>query len=183
MLFISPRQQMRKGEWSAKIQHIGYAGRLGGGAVGTDLGDVCVLEFADDLAPDFFGGEELSVEFESVARTESGHDLIALGFLKEKSWLLPPGGHFDFHGLPLRDRGPSSDPFLRRASARYEGTDLQTITGMSGGPVFNLTQNALCGMTLRGGLADGRCVVYYLDAYHILRMLEATRDRRRVVMY
>jgi hypothetical protein len=183
MLVINPRQRMQKGERSAKIQKLGYAKNLGGRAVGTDLADICIIEFADDLPTNFFTGEDYVIEPGSVAASDSGHDLIALGFLKEKSRIVPPSGHFAFHGLPIRDRGTSSDPHLRRGSAHYSGIDFQAITGMSGGPVFNVNANALCGMVLRGGLRQGRCILYYIDIHHIVRLLQAVRDRTQFVIY
>jgi hypothetical protein len=77
----------------------------------------------------------------------------------------------------------TNDPLLRRASARYEGTEFQTITGMSGAPVFDLTAGALCGMVMRGTFQNGLCEVRYADIHDIVRHIEAIRTRTQRSFY
>jgi hypothetical protein len=183
-LHVTPELSPQKGLMSAKLQNLGYASHLKGGSIGTDIGDICVIEFADDLAPDFFKGSEYVITESGVARGITGHDLFAYGFLKEKSRLLPePDGLLAPCCLPVRDRGVYSDPTLRRASAGYGGAGFQSITGMSGAPVFDITANALCGMVVRGGMTENTYTILYADIYDIVRQLEAVRDRRRNISY
>ncbi len=115
-LHVTPELLPKKGLVSAKVQNLGYASALGGIAARTDLSDVCIIEFVSDIAPDFFNGNEYVITEISVARAMTGHDLFAYGFLKEKSRLLPkPDGVLAPCCLPVRDRGSSYDPVLRRA--------------------------------------------------------------------
>jgi hypothetical protein len=182
MLHITSRLQIKKGAKSAPIKNLGYASSLEGGSIGSDIDDLCVIEFADNLAPDFFGGTEYLIDESSVATSKPGHYLLAAGISKKKSRLLPDG-NIALCRLPLRDAGPTHDPLLRRAIAQYESTEFQQIAGMSGSPVFDLTANALCGMVVRGGLHKNKCEILYADIYDIVRMLEAVRDRERAVSY
>ncbi|UWU78153.1 hypothetical protein N2603_06750 [Bradyrhizobium huanghuaihaiense] len=182
MLHVSARTELRPGQLSARIKNLGFANNLGGAAVGSDLGDLCIIEFADDLAPDFFGGTAYPIENKTVGSSAAEHDLFAIGISKDRSRLLPDG-NFALCMLPLRDRGPTSDTLLRRASARYGEADFETITGMSGAPVFNLTKQVLCGMVMRGGFRDGLCEVRYLDVWHIIQLIHAIHVRALGAFY
>jgi hypothetical protein len=183
MLHVSARTDLRPG-LSAKVQNLGYAVNLGGAAAGSDLGDLCVIEFADDLASDFFGGTEYPVHRSTVGTSMPGHDLFAIGISKEKSQLLPlPDGNIGLCVLPLRDRGTTSDPLLRRASARYGEAEFQTITGMSGAPVFDLTARVLCGMVMRGSFQNGLCEVRYADIQDIINLIDAVSTRTTGAVY
>ncbi|WP_420966827.1 hypothetical protein [Bradyrhizobium sp. B120] len=176
MLHVSARAELKPGQLSARLKNLGFASNLGGAAVGSDLGDLCIIEFADDLAPDFFGDTAYPIEDRTVGSSEAEHDLFAIGILKEKSLLLP-NGNFAVCVLPLRDRGRTSDLLLRQASARYSETEYKTITGMSGAPVFDLTKQVLCGMVIRGSYRDGLCEVRYLDVRHIVSLIHSIHTR------
>ncbi|MEY9527356.1 hypothetical protein ABIF70_008497 [Bradyrhizobium japonicum] len=176
MLHITARTQPMVGRLSARLQNLGYAVNLGGVAANSDFADLCVIEFADDLTPDFFEGSEYQIDGNGARTSSVGHDLFAIGVSKDKTRLLP-GGNIALCLLPLRDRGQTNDPLLRRASARYEGAAFQAITGMSGAPVFDLTAGALCGMVMRGTFRDGVCEVYYADIFDIIQCVEAVRAR------
>jgi hypothetical protein len=182
MLHITPRLQIGKGTMSAKVQNLGYATSLKGASIGSDIDDLCVIEFADNLASDFFGGTEYLINEHSVGTSKPGHYLLATGISKEKSRLLQ-GGNIALCRLPLRDAGTTNDPLLRRATAQYESTEFQQITGMSGSPVFDFNANALCGMVVRGGLHKNKCEILYADIYDIVRMLHAVRRREHTIFY
>jgi hypothetical protein len=51
--------------------------------MGSDLGDLCVIEFADGLAEDFFSGTEFLIDRNSVGTSKTGHILCAIGISKE----------------------------------------------------------------------------------------------------
>ena len=183
-LHITARLQFKEGRKSASIKNLGSASSLKGGSIGSDIDDLCVIEFVDNLAPDFFGGTEYLIDETSVATSKAGHYLLATGISKEKSRLLPPpDGNIALCRLPLRDAGPTHDPLLRRATAQYESTEFQSIAGMSGSPVFDFTANALCGMVVRGTLHQHKCEILYADIYDIVRLLEAVRNRTRTTFY
>ncbi|MDT7814712.1 MAG: hypothetical protein QOJ42_4628 [Acidobacteriaceae bacterium] len=184
MLHVTARTELKPGRLSAKLQNLGFAVNLGGAAASSDFGDLCVIEFADDLAPDFFGDTEYVIDRNSVGTSKPGHRLFAIGISKEKSRLLPPpDGSIALCRLPLRDTGTTSDPLLRRASAIYEGTEFESITGMSGAPVFDLTAKALCGMVVRGTLQNNICEVLYADIHDIIRLIDAVRTRTARTFY
>jgi hypothetical protein len=146
------------------------------------LADLCVIEFADDLAPDFFGGTEYVIEDTTVGTSKKGNDLFAIGISKDSSVLLQ-GGNFSLCMLPLRDQGRTTDPLLRLATAGYGEAAFETITGMSGAPVFDLTANRLCGMVMRGSFKDGLCRVRYANIDDIIVLLEVVRTRARGAFY
>ncbi|MCK1553426.1 hypothetical protein IVB11_31360 [Bradyrhizobium sp. 177] len=182
MLHVSARTELSPGQMSAKLQNLGSARNLGGAAEGSDLNDLCVIEFADDLAPDFFGDTAWPIQDKAVGSSETGHDLFAIGLSKEGSQLLP-NGNFARCLLPLRDRGATGDSLVRLATARYGEAGFETITGMSGAPVFNLTKQVLCGMVLRGGFAAGLCQVRYLDIRHVIHLIHMIHTRTRRAFY
>jgi hypothetical protein len=78
-LHITQRLQLKKGAKSASVKNLGFAASLKGGSLGSDIDDLCVLEFADNLASDFFGGTEYLINDSSVATSEPGHYLLATG--------------------------------------------------------------------------------------------------------
>jgi hypothetical protein len=178
-LHVTPEFELKKGVMSARVQNLAYASKLRGWAIGSDLDDICIIEFADDLAPNFFKGTEYTIAERTVATATAGHDLFAYRLLKEKSRLLPePDGIFAPCCLPARDRGgTSNDPLLRRASARFASGGFQSIVGMSGSPVFDITANALCGMVVRGGITANSYEYLYADIRHIVQLLLAVRNR------
>jgi hypothetical protein len=122
----------------------------------------------------------------TITTARFGHELLVAGVLKEKTSIIPPDITIGYCHLQLRDTGPTSDPFLRRAFAVFAQVlfgrgEFRSITGISGAPVFDRTANALCGMVVRGGMTGPMCYVYYLDAFDILRLLEAVHRQRPTV--
>jgi hypothetical protein len=177
-LHVTARTDLVPGRLSAKVQNLGFASNLGGAAIGSDMDDLCVIEFADGLAEDFFGGTEFPIDRNSVGTSKTGHILCAIGISKEKSRLLPhPDGNIALNALPLRDVGTTCDPILRRATARYGSTEFQTLAGMSGSPVLDLTANVLCGMVIRGTFQHNRCEILYADISDIVKLIETVRNR------
>jgi hypothetical protein len=181
MLHIGPLLGMKKGQKSARVQNLAFAVPRGE-TIGSDIDDLCVVEFADDLPQDFFGGTEYIIEAGTVATSRTGDTLVAVGVPKETLVLLH-NGTISPHALPLRDIGTGSDPLLRQARATYGVVKMGSIAGMSGSPVFNLTLNALCGMALRGSLNANKCVVWYADIIDIVQLLKATRVRMNTALY
>src|SRR6266446_6992346 len=45
MLHITSRLQMKKSAKSATLKHLAYASSLKGGSIGSDIDDLCVIEF------------------------------------------------------------------------------------------------------------------------------------------
>src|ERR1700675_1832162 len=55
-LFITREKHAKKGSMPAPIKGVAYASSPRDAAVGTDLTDMCVIEFADDMPSAFFVG-------------------------------------------------------------------------------------------------------------------------------
>lgn len=181
MLYVGPRLGMTRGEKSARVQNLAFAIPRRE-TVGSDIGDLCIVEFADDLPQDFFGGTEYVIEANTVATSRTGDILVAVGIPKEKLVLLENGTISPF-ALAIRDVGKGSDPLLRKAGASFALPKIRSLAGLSGSPVFNLTLDALCGMVMRGNLNRNKCAVWYADILDIVQMLKATRDRKPSMMY
>lgn len=58
-----------------------------------------------------------------------------------------------------------------------------TVTGISGAPVFDNTQNRLCGMVVRGDLKNGAAKIWYIEIIHIIKTLEAIVSGTTKVSY
>jgi hypothetical protein len=183
-LFITEEKQGKKGGMPAPISQIAYPSSPRDAAEGSDIVDVCVIEFSDDMPKDFFKDAPYIIDEKTVATSSRGHRLEVSGVLKEKSNIDPPDIHMAYCRLEFADDGAhKSDPTLRRAIAEFAKPDFSTLTGISGAPVFNLSVNALCGMVVRGGMAGRKAIVHYIDAYDILRMLEAIRNNAPAAKY
>jgi hypothetical protein len=110
----------------------------------------------------------------TVATSNVGDDLSVVGVLKEKSAIEENTITSGYCFLQMRDGGPQShDPILRRAWASFSNPEFTTVTGISGAPVFDEAQKRLCGMVVRGGMTGDTCEVLYVDAFDIVRLIEA----------
>jgi hypothetical protein len=104
--------------------------------------------------------------------------------LKDKTTIAPPNIRVGHARLLLSDAGSSGfDTFLRRAVARFGDVNFDSVTGLSGAPVFDMTQNALCGMVMRGALGKQVCQLYFLDVYDIVKLLDAAAKRSPTIRY
>src|SRR5665213_3137249 len=182
-LFVVDERQAQKGSKPAPVKTICYPSSPREGAAGTDIDDVCVIEFNDDLPPEFFKGSEYVIDEQSVATSEPGHALHVAGVLKEKTHIDPPDIRIGYCRLEFRDAGSSSDPFLRHAIAQFMNPEFASVTGISGSPVFDRTANALCGMVVRGGMNGTTCEIRYVDIFDIVRLLEAVSERSTQLDY
>lgn len=164
----------RSGMMTAGPSAIYYASEPTGAAEGSDILDIAVIEFADDVTPDFFKQTAYDLSPSSLAMSEPGDALIVYGALTEKSELVDRQIIPQFAELQFSDTGPAAtDPVLRSAIAKWVGLDFRSIAGVSGAPVFNVTKDGVCGMTVRGTLRDdGTSIIYYIDMPDIFRLLD-----------
>jgi Trypsin-like peptidase domain len=172
-----------KGDQPAKIRGVYYPSSPRASAVDSDVTDFCLIEFETNVTTDFFGGNAYPLSEQTICSSTTGDRLLIFGALKEKTVINPSDITVGYGRLEASDAGPSSDPFLRRGAAQYLGHEFSTVTGISGAPVFNLRNNRLCGMIVRGGLTAGRFSVHYAGALDILRFAEAAFERRQSVFY
>ena len=156
----------------------------GGAAIGGDIVDICAIEFADDIAPDFFSDKPYIINDQTVGTSSNGHELHIVGVLKGKTEIIPPNIKIGFCRLEFHDVGVlTSDPVMRQAEARFMNPAFDSVTGISGSPVFDQTANVLCGMVARGGMMGSRCIIHYIDAFDILQFLKGIGNNSASVYY
>ena len=160
------------GDQIAAPKNIFYPSDLKKGAAETDLGDIAVIEFTEDVELGFFGDDFYPLETGTVS-ARAGDDLIVHGALKEKLIIADRMIKPTFASLGFQDDGPHPhDPFLRTCSAYWANPEFTSIDGLSGAPVFNETQNGLTGLMIRGGLEGCNAKGLYLDFEDVLKVLQ-----------
>src|SRR5262249_36492599 len=113
-LFVAQEKQAKKGSRSAPIKGICFPSGPVDGAVGTDLEDIGVIEFADEMPTDFFSGGVYQLDEGTAATSQPGHKLLVAGVFKEKSSIDPPDITIGYCRLEFTDIGlGTSDPTLR----------------------------------------------------------------------
>jgi hypothetical protein len=183
-LFITQEKQGIKGSKPAPVAGAVFPSAPVGEAVGTDVTDICVIQFADDMAPDFFKGGPYIIDENTVGTSKAGHQLLVAGVLKDKTQIIPPDITMGFCLLELRDAGPyPSDPFLRHAEAQFSNPAFDNVTGISGAPVFDQTASVLCGMVVRGGMVGNHCSIKYIDIFDITKLLEGVSNQAERAFY
>jgi hypothetical protein len=183
-LFVTQEKYATKGSKPAPVIGLALPSASTGEAVGTDVEDISAVEFADDIAPDFFKRTPYIIDEKTVCTSKVGHELHVVGVLKDKTQIIPPDITMGFCRLVLHDKGVStSDPFLRRAKAMFLNPTFDNIVGISGSPVFDQTANGLCGMVNRGGMAGSTSTIHYLDIFDIIKFLEALSTRAASASY
>ena len=176
-LVITADKSPLKGGKIASIKAVCYPNSPTGMAVDTDILDLCVIEFSNDVDADFFSGAYILEANTTACTSKYANNLSVAGVLKDKSKIEyePDVGeiHAGFCFLEFSDTGTySSDPTLRQAIAKFDQANFGEITGISGSPVYDETANALCGMVVRGGMNGDNCNLYYLDIFDIIKLLE-----------
>jgi hypothetical protein len=160
-----------------------YPGNLKDDVEDSDLDDICVIAFHKHDG-DFFDGA-YNIDRLAAATSEPANRLIATGFLKQKSSISPPNIFAGLCFLQFTDAGVAAfDHTLRRGLATYSNPSFDSISGMSGAPVYNLNSRALCGMVARGGIqSDGACTMYFIDIFDIIQFLDAVSAGSDKVSY
>jgi hypothetical protein len=172
-LFVTKDKRAQKGSMPGHVTGLAYPSSPRDGAVGTDVSDLCLIQFSEDTSPEFFSSPYL-IEERTVATSQPGHALCVAGVLKDKTSIVPPDIDIGYCRLEFQDAGSSgSDPFLRRAEAQFDNPAVRSVMGISGSPVYDQTAQALCGMVMRGGIRGDRCTIHYLDVFDIVRFLDA----------
>jgi len=171
-LFVAPEQAPEKGVRPASVGGVALIGDFD-----SDLQEIAIIWFSDEIGPEFFGGTAYTIGPDTVGPSSTGNSLKVHGFLNEKSRVdyeakSITGGCCDlqFHNVGAT----SSDPFIRQALATYVGHNFSSLDGISGAPVFDETEGRLCGMVVRAGLNElGGSVIWYIEVSHVIQVLEA----------
>lgn len=172
-LLVTQERHGQKGSRFAAIQGIRYPSNPRREAAGTDITDLCVVEFSQEVGPEFFHGTAFQLE-QLADSARPGDELVVMGMLKDPTTIDGHDISVNWCRLEFVDAGISPDPTVRRGIAGYHQPPFHNLTGISGGPVFNRTLQRLCGMVVRGGIdADNLAAIYYADIFDIMVLVEA----------
>ncbi|MDA9391406.1 hypothetical protein WN73_12180 [Bradyrhizobium sp. CCBAU 45394] len=173
-LLVTQDRHGKKGSRFASIQGIRYPSSPRREAIGTDIIDLCVIEFSQEIGQEFFHGTAFPLDVHRIGTSRPGNELVVIGMLKDPTAIDGHDISVNWCRLEFTDVGISADPTLRRGVAGYHEPSFQNLTGISGAPVFDRTSKRLCGMVVRGGM-DGShlAVVHYIDIFDIMALIEA----------
>ena len=177
-LFVTQEKYARKGTLPAPVTGIYYPSAPRGAALGSDVGDICIIEFDDGMAHDFFMASPFDMDSLPFGTSEVRHALVIYGVLKEKTIIIhADGGRGDidiaYCQLEYFDATMTTrDAVLRAASAEFRDPPFTSITGISGSPVYDKTAGRLCGMVVRGGMTGAKSDIRFVDIVDITKLLE-----------
>lgn len=177
-LFVTREKYATKGTPPAPITGIYHPSEPHGAAEGTDIDDLCVIEFDKDMADDFFMASPYDMDHLSVGTSEFGHSLTIYGVLKEKTSITHAneGGGDVVIGYCQLEYGDTTtatrDAVLRKAKAEFLAPAFSSVTGISGSPVYDKTARRLCGMVTRGGMNGTKSNILFIDIFDIVKFLE-----------
>jgi hypothetical protein len=176
--------ETRFGTKRAGLKSIYRPSKPTGGAVDSDVLDIVVIEFAEDSGSAFFEDRAYVIDPQTVTASRPGDRLLVNGALKASSTIGDETITAVFALLDFIDNGAEpADPTLRRASANFENLEFDQLTGLSGSPVFNVTEGKLCGVMVRGGLNGGRAVMRYVDIADVVQILDGIATGAEGVSY
>ena len=178
-LFVTQEKHAKKGTPPAPITGVYYASAPHGAAKGTDITDICIIEFDERMVPDFFMGSPYNMDSLPAGSSVTGHSLAVYGVLKEKTTIIHVDGkpgdivigycHLEYTDTTLT----THDATLREAKAEFSTLVFSSITGISGSPVYDKTAGMLCGMVVRGGMVGKKSHIRFIDMFDIAKFLES----------
>ena len=155
-----------------------------GDAVDSDVLDLVVIEFSNDVGPSFFGDTAYVLDGGTIGSSSSGDQLRVNGAFKAESTILDEAIAPQFGLLEFLDAGPhSTDPVLRRAIARYRDRQFEGLTGLSGAPIFNAAQSKLAGIVARGSMTGDDAILHYIDIAHVHVLLASITSGSLAAQY
>ena len=174
----------RNGRAIAGLKSVAYPSQPREAATDTDLLDVTVIEFSDDIDASFFKDKAYVLDSATSCTARLGDTLHVAGALKEKTNIDEATINTGYCRLELQDdTPPSADVTLRRAAGKFRMPEFSEITGLSGSPIFDVSTNALCGMVVRGTMQDDTCSLWYVDVYDICQLISAVHNDRSETYY
>jgi hypothetical protein len=174
----------RFGGKAADLAHVAYASSPVLHAVDTDVLDVAVIEFSQDVTCDFFADAPYLIDERTITSSNGGDQLLVNGALKTPSVITETEIAPKFCLLEMVDNTDlSHDPTLRRCFGVFDKPEFDDVVGLSGSPVFNLTQAALCGIVVRGAMVGDVCTLRYVDMFDVCRLLEGVNSRSSSTFY
>ncbi len=154
-------------------------------AVGSDLDDLVAFWVPKDLGYKWFKEKPLLLSPRLKVPNDLGDKLYAVGNLKNGSTFDGRGGDVSWAELHLFDIGSSPiDVTLRCAQALSSLSTIGSISGISGGPVYNVTKGRLAGIIVRGGTpSQHEVLIHYIDIFDVLQFLVSTRSPNSLHRY
>ena len=172
-LIVTGKRHPQKGDKPAQVRGQYLPNSPHGAATDSDILDVCIIDFKPEIVPSLFSDPAYIVDDNTVCTSHNGHVLLVSGCLKDQSAIYDPDITAGFAILEYQDEGVASfDPLLRTAVAEFARPAFDRVTGLSGAPVYDLTENALCGLVMRGSMTGKSSTIHFLDAFHIVEMLK-----------
>lgn len=174
----------RQAKQIAGLRSVAYPNQPKDGAIDTDLLDTAVIQFSDDVDASFFKDTAYILDDKTVATSKVGDTLHVAGALKSKSQITTNTIAPIYCLLDMVDDTLwSNDPTLRRAIGKFDKPEFTDVWGLSGSPVFNVTQRALCGMVVRGTMNSDTCILWYVDIFDIAQLLAAVHQDHTETYY
>jgi hypothetical protein len=174
----------RHGRQIAGLRSIAYPSQPKDAAIDTDVLDVAAVQFSDDVDAAFFKDAAYILDEKTMGTSKMNDTLHVAGALKTKSEIIEGVIAPIYCLLEIVDETPSIyDPTLRRALGKFDKPEFTDVLGLSGSPVFNVTQRTLCGMVVRGAMNADVCTLWYVDMFDISQLLSAVHEDRTETYY
>jgi hypothetical protein len=174
----------RVGKKIAGLRSVAYPGKPNEAATGTDVLDIAVIVFANDVGASFFEDPAYILDEKTMTASRTGDTVHVAGALKAKSEITEDTIAPVYCLLEMTDDTRSMhDPTLRRALGKFEEPEFADVVGLSGSPVFNVTRRAISGIVVRGGLSADVCTLWYVDMFDIVQLLETVHANETETFY
>ncbi|MCC7252371.1 hypothetical protein [Hyphomicrobium sp.] len=174
----------RMGRNIAGLKTVAYPSRPTEEAVGSDILDVALIEFSDDIRADFFTDAAYILDPNTMGTSTVGDTLHIAGALKTPSEIGETAISPIYCLLETQDNTPTMrDVTLRRLVGKYNEPKFGDVLGLSGSPVFNVTTRQLCGMVVRGSMSGDTCTLWYVDMFDIAQLVVAVHENRSETHY
>ena len=175
----------RVGDRSAGMRAVFVPTAPMGAAEGSDVMDIALIEFGEESTAEFFGDNAYILDRATSGISRVNDNLLVSGALKGPSSIDEDVISPVYTLLEFKDIGRhATDVTLRAGEAAFNVPNLDSLTGLSGAPVFNFSQRRLCGVVVRAGLRDdGYATLWYVDIQNVLPMLEGIAAGRTHASY
>ena len=152
-----------------------------------NIGDMAVVEV--ETRPDEITDRYI-MDANTICDTKPGNSLKIFGFLKSGSQIEVDGDDVTTFSQPCRlglECVPTSSSAEELYSAKgdYNPSSPPDLAGISGGPVYNVSQSALCGIVLRAGinLSTKQVTAHFIGVDHVTHLLDAIISEKNVAKY
>jgi hypothetical protein len=126
----------RFGGGAAGLAHVAYASNPLGYAIDTDVLDLAVIQFSEDVDCAFFKDAPYLIDERTITTSKVGDALHVSGVLKAPTEITETVIAPKFCLLEMvDDTSPSHDSTRRRGFGMFEKPEFESVVGLSGSPV------------------------------------------------